>query len=395
MPKRTFWVLILILLVLAGFSACSGTQQSARRPSGASTATRTPRPTWTPMLGGVIVATPTLDPTRYPGLQVPTPLPATPQQVVLGSSDAIVVPVGPASASGVQTVVVIIVTATPPPSPTPTPMPPTDTPGPTETPGPPTVTPTPSQTPLPPVIVKVKSDKTSVRTGPGLGYPLVAQLAAGTEITVVGRNRAGTWWQVCCVNGSDVWIADSMVTATGPIYSVAEAANVPPPPPPPPTRAPPPTVAPTPTFAWPFRAETVQSYPSTGENILRLNAKVYDGSTTLWGYKLRVRRLSTGQEWFSKGSLTGLDYEVVQFPTDGKRVQSTTNECRVITRPGLQCVSYNVKWDSYQVSAPPGDDVWEISLTNNGEDQTLSAPVRVETHAADPRWYYIVFTSRP
>jgi uncharacterized protein YgiM (DUF1202 family) len=394
MPRRTFWALFLMLLAVSGLIACSGPQQSARRSSAATMPSRTPRPTWTPGLGGVSVATPTLDPTRYPGLELPTPLPATPQVIIPGSTDTIFVPVGPSNASGVQTVVVIIVTATPLPSPTPTPLPPTDTPGPTATPGPPTVTPTPSQTPLPPVVVTVKADKTSVRTGPGTGYPLVAQLAAGTEITVVGRNRAGTWWKVCCVNSTDVWIAASTVTATGPVYTVAEVTNIPAPPPPPPTKAPPPTVAPTPTFAWPFRAELVQPYPMMGENILRVDAKVYNGATTLWGYKLKIRRLSTGEEWLSNGSQTGLDYEVVEFPIDGLPVQSTTNECRVVRREGLRCVSYNVKWDSNQVSAPPGDDAWEVTVTD-GAGVPLSAPVRVETNAADPKWYYIVFTNRP
>jgi hypothetical protein len=245
------------------------------------------------------------------------------------------------------------------------------------------------------VVVAVKTDKTNVRTGPGQGYPMVAQLPAGTNITAVGRNRAGTWWKICCVNESDVWIADSMVTVEGPVWTVAEVTDIPPPPPPAPTKAPPPTVAPTPTFAWPFRAESVQSYPLAGDNILRVNAKVWNGSTTLWGFRLRVRRVSTGEEWLSNGSTTGLDYEITEFPLDGKGVQSTTNECRAMKREGLQCVAYNVKWDSNQVSASPGDDVWEISVANNGGDQTLSAPVRVETNAANPKWHYIVFNGRP
>jgi uncharacterized protein YgiM (DUF1202 family) len=393
MPRRTFGVLLVVLLMLAATSACSVNPRSASGSLATVGATRTPRPTWTPIFDGVSVATPTLDPTRYPGLQRPAPLPATPQQLVQGSNEPIFVPVGPSGGSGVQTVVVIIVTATPLPSPTPTPLPPTSTPGPTATPGPPTLTPTPSPTPLPPVAVTVKTDKATVRTGPSQGYPLVAQLSAGTEITVVGRNHAGTWWKVCCVNGGEGWIADSMVTATGPIYTVAEVANIPPPPP---TKAPPPTIAPTPTFAWPFRAETVQSYPSTGDNVLRVNAQVIDGAVPGYGYKLRIRRLSTGQEWFSSGSNSSdWDYEIVQFPFDGTIPQSTTRACREKKLEGLQCVAYNVKWDSNQVSAPPGDDVWEISLANRGEDQTLSAPVRVETHAADPKWHYIVFTNHP
>lgn len=388
MSRRTFGVLFTVLFGLSVVAACSGIGRSARG-SVAPTPTRTPRPTWTPALGGVSVATPTLDPTRYPDLQLPAPLAGTPQQVVEGSNSPIFVPVGPSGGSGVQTVVVIIVTATPPPPPTPTPLPPTSTPGPTDTPGPPTLTPTPSQTPLPPVVVTIKADKTNVRTGPGPTYPMVAQLPAGTEITVVGRNSAGTWWKVCCVNSSDVWVADSMVTVEGPVWAVAEDMNIPAPPPAPPTKAPPPTVAPTPTFAWPFRAASVQSYP--GDNVLRVNAIVYNGAVPLWGYKLKIRRLSTGEEWLSSGSTAGWDYEVIQFPKDGDRVVPSY-DCPLAKREGLQCVKYNVKWDSNQVSAPPGDDDWEVSLADGG-GQTISAPVRVQTRAADPEWHHIVFTN--
>jgi hypothetical protein len=243
------------------------------------------------------------------------------------------------------------------------------------------------------VVVTVKTDKTNVRTGPGQTYPLVAQLPAGTEITAVGRNRAGTWWKVCCVNGSDVWIADSMVTSEGPIWTVAEVTNIPAAPPPPPTKAPPPTVAPTPTFAWPFRTESLQSYPSPGDNLLRVNAIAYNGATPLWGYKLKIRRQSTGQEWLSDGSASSWSWEAIQFPEDGKPVVPSF-DCPVIRRQGLACVKYNLKWDSNQVSAPPGDDVWEVSLADGG-GQTISAPVRVETSAANPKWHHIIFTNSP
>jgi hypothetical protein len=187
-----------------------------------------------------------------------------------------------------------------------------------------------------------------------------------------------------------VWVADSMVTVEGPVWAVPEVTNIPAAPPAPPTKAPPPTVAPTPTFAWPFRAESVQSYP--GDNILRVNAIVYNGAVPLWGYKLKIRRLSTGEEWLSGGSNAGWDYEVIQFPTDGERVVPSF-DCPVIKREGLQCAKYNLKWDGNQVSAPPGDDDWEVSLADGG-GQTISAPVRVQTRAADPKWYHVVFTLR-
>jgi Bacterial SH3 domain len=392
MPRRTFGVLFLVLLALTVLAGCSGNPRSARG-SAAATPTRTPRPTWTPARGGVSVTTPTLDPTRYPGVQLAAAAPATPQQLVPGSADTIFVPVGPSNGSGVQTVVVIIVTATPSPMPTETPLPPTSTPGPTFTPGPPTPTPTPSQTPLPPVVVTVQTDKANVRSGPGQTYPLVAQLPARTQITVVGRNRAGTWWKVCCVNGSDAWIADSLVTVEGPVWTVAEVTNIPAAPPPPPTKAPPPTVAPTPTFAWPFRVESTESYPLLGDNILRVNAKVYNGAVLLGGYKLRIRRQSTGEEWTSDPSMWGKPYwEAIEFPIDGKPVVPSF-DCETIRREGLRCIPYNVKWDSNQVSVPPGDDVWEVTLLDGG-GQPVSAAVRVETNAAAPKWHYIVFNNK-
>jgi hypothetical protein len=195
------------------------------------------------------------------------------------------------------------------------------------------------------------------------------------------------------VNGTDVWIADSTVTTEGPIWTVVEVTDIPAAPPPPPTKAPRPTITPTPTVSWPFRAESVQSYSREGENILRVDAVAYNGAVPLWGYKLKIRRLSTGEEWVSDGSQALWYWEPIQFPLDGKNVVPSF-DCPVIRREGLQCVKYNVKWDSNQVSAPSGDDVWEVSLADGG-GQTISAPVRVETRAADPKWHHIVFTNHP
>jgi hypothetical protein len=102
---------------------------------------------------------------------------------------------------------------------------------------------------------------------------------------------------------------------------VAEVANIPPPPPtpipPPPTLTP----APTPTFAWPFRVEgTVKEYPNPGNNYFRVDSIIYNGATPLYGYKLKIRKLSTGQEWLSSGSQTSWIWYVLQYPDDGKPV---------------------------------------------------------------------------
>jgi hypothetical protein len=239
----------------------------------------------------------------------------------------------------------------------------------------------------------VTVDNANVRQGPGQLYPSVTKLKAGTEVTVVGRNRAGDWWKICCVNGQDVWIADSVVEVAGPIWAVAEIVNVPPPPPtpiPPPPTA---TLAPTPTFAWPMRLEgAVKEYPNPGNNFFRVDGVIYNGSTPLYGYKLRIRKTSTGQEWFSDGSQTSWIWYVLQYPNDDKPVNVPV-DCPN-PRKGLLCVRSNVKWDSNSVQTPLGDDVWEVTATDGG-GKPLSTPVRITTSSTNPKWYHLVFTSAP
>jgi len=344
------------------------------------------------MPAAIRVATPTLDVTQFPGLATPlasrTAVLSTPQQLVPGSDVTVFVPQPSAGAPVVQTVVVIIVTATPVPPPTGTPLPPTGTPPPTATPGPPTATPTAANTPLPPVVVKVSVDKANVRQGPGTAYPVVTQLDADTEVTVVGRNHAGDWWKICCVNGADVWIADSVVKVEGPLWLVPEATGIAPPPP---TAAPTNTPAPTPTYAWPFRAESQpEAYP-LGQNYFQVNAVIYNGATPLWGYRLRIRKLSTGQEWLSDGSQSYWQWIVIGWPDDGKPV-NPSKDCPS-PRKGLLCLKSNVKWDSNWAGVPLGDDVWEITATD-GAGNPVSSPVRVHTSVANSKWYYMVFTSR-
>lgn len=398
MHKRTLGVLLGSILLLAlGVLGCSVTNFIARAPAVTVTPTRTPRPTWTPASGGFQVATPTIDATRFPAAaqtaQAAAVNGATPQVFVPGGQGNIFVPVPAGSGGGIATLVVVIVTATPQPTPTFTPGPPTAPPPPTFTPGPPTATPTRTGTPLPPVTVKVKVDKSNVRQGPSQSYPVITRLDLGTEVTVVGRNSAGTWWKICCVNGQDVWIADSVVEVTGPLWAVPEVTNIPPPPPtpiPPPPSA---TPAPTPTYAWPFRLQgAAQEYPNTGNDFFRVDAVIYNGATPLYGYKLRVRKASTGQVWLSEGSQTSWSWYVLQWPTDGKPV-NTGIDCPN-PRKGLLCLKSNVKWDSNLVQMPAGDDVWEVQATDGG-GQPLSLPVRLTTSITNPKWYYVVFTSLP
>jgi len=396
MRKRTLAVLLGSFMLLAlGALGCSVSSFVARAPALTVTPTRTPRPTWTPAGGAFQVATPTIDATKFPfAAQTSQAGNSTPQVVVAGGNGPIFVPVPPGGVGGVQTVEPVIVTATPPPAPTATPGPPTQPPPPTFTPGPPTATPTNTGTPLPPVTVKVTVDKANVRQGPSQFYPLVTKLDAGTNVTVVGRNRDGDWWKICCVNGQDVWIADSVVQVNGPIWAVVEVTDIPPPPPtatrPPPTATP----APTPTFAWQFALQgKVDEYPNPGNNYFRVDAIIYNGATPLYGYKLRIRKQSTGQEWLSDGSQTSWFWDVLQYPNDGKPVNVSV-ECGGSSRKGLLCVKSNEKWDSSPIGVPSGDDVWEITVTDGGGKQ-ISAPVRITTSVANPKWYHLTFTGRP
>src|SRR5512146_2705044 len=83
MRKRTIGLLAAALLVLVlGVLSCSISQVLATRMSPTAVPTRTPRPTWTRQRSGLAVATPTLDATRYPNVQLPPAAPvamATPQ----------------------------------------------------------------------------------------------------------------------------------------------------------------------------------------------------------------------------------------------------------------------------------------------------------------------------
>jgi uncharacterized protein YgiM (DUF1202 family) len=395
MHKRTLAVLLGAILLLAlGSLGCAASRLISREPAVTVTPTRTPRPTWTPVGQVFQVATPTLDATRYPGVALPGAVESTPQVLVPGSSGPIFVPVPAEGVTGVQTLVVVVVTATPQPTQTWTPGPPTLTPQPTFTPGPPTATPTATGTPLPPVTIDVTVDKSNVRQGPGTAYPVVTRLDIGTQVTVVGRNRNGDWWKICCVNGADVWIADSVVKVEGPLWAVTEISNVPAPPP---TQPPPPTPIPTPTYAWPFRVEgRVQEYP-LGQNYFRVDAVIYNGATPLYGYKLKIRKTSTGQEWLTTGSQTTWIWYVLQYPDDNKPVNPSI-DCPIPrkgpTQP-LLCVRSNVKWDSNGVGVPMGDDVWEVTVTD-GAGTPISQPARIPTSGGSAsKWYHIVFTSRP
>lgn len=110
-----------------------------------------------------------------------------------------------------------------------------------------------------PALAIVTSPIINVRTGPGTDYDLAGEAERGAELTILARDPAGEWFQVCCVNGQNVWVAAFLVETQGPVEGVAVAQNISAPPPTstpapiPPTNTPAPaqpTNTPAPSFAF-------------------------------------------------------------------------------------------------------------------------------------------------
>ncbi|MEM7128548.1 MAG: hypothetical protein AAF702_19600 [Chloroflexota bacterium] len=117
-----------------------------------------------------------------------------------------------------------------------------------------TATGTPTITPTPFAIVQ--TGLVSLRSGPGVQYPLVAQLGPGIPISIVGRNNENNdWYQLCCITLANqagpppppttVWVPAQGVRVINDTTNVTIAGA---PPPPAPTPTLPPTVTPTPTI---------------------------------------------------------------------------------------------------------------------------------------------------
>ena len=134
-----------------------------------------------------------------------------------------------------------------------------------------------------------------------------------------------------------------------------------------------------------------QQYPF-GQNFFRVDSVIYNGATPLWGYKLRIRNVTTGETWLSDGSEASWRWDVLQYPTDGRPFNPNV-DCQS-GRQGVLCLKSNVKWDGNLVGTPMGDGAWEVTATD-GAGNPLSQPVRLNTSATDSKWYYVVFRSNP
>ena len=147
---------------------------------------------------------------------------------------------------------------------------------PTDTPVP-TIPPTPTETPTP--FVLVESGMVALRTGPGLQYPLLAQLGPDIPVAIVGRTEDGAWLEICCISGQTAWVVSTHVSVHNDISSVQIGMAEPPPTPTPtplPTETPTPLPTPTATLAPFERAIGPQFFPTSNEYIT-IWAKIYIG----------------------------------------------------------------------------------------------------------------------
>ncbi len=175
-----------------------------------------------------------------------------------------------------------------------------------------------------PALAIVTSPVVNVRSGPGTNYDLAGQAERGAELTILARDAAGEWFQVCCVNGQEAWIAAFLVETQGPVEAVAVAQNIPAPPPtaipapaaPTNTPAPAqPTQPPAPSFAF-AKFGDVLPRQSSNQVVTFFGALFnQDASGMVGGYKLVIEgpagRAESDFGAFTQNGDPGLESEFI------------------------------------------------------------------------------------
>lgn len=391
-PVHTGRLWIALLIFLAVSLGCSSLETIQRRPQ--------PTPLVGPIVGaqGQRFAAPTFTPTPVQAQIVMEITPA------VGDQPGVIV-VQP----GVDPLLVLPNTATPTDTPTATPTEPTATPTATET-GTPTETPTASATPSPtatstptPFVAILSGEQVTVRTGPGVRYPLVAQIDGGIQISLVGRNTVGDWLKVCCVNGGDVWLPATHVTVQGDLSALALVVAEPPPTP---TETSTPTPTPTATpYIYPFTVAEGPVFMPTNNGFLTIWVQVFAGSAPtalpLEGYSLqisfegfeRANTLGFGVsrgEWAYNKDVTApvqvrhaynYKYEYKPYP----------DECVPIYAP-QRCSNY-LENRNEQIKAL-GNGTWTVIL-RNGEGKQMAEPFLFVTNTgSNLREIFIAWVQR-
>ncbi len=273
---------------------------------------------------------------------------------------------------------------TPEPSPA---VPPTETPTLAPTPtqsATPSPSPTATITPTPTPFIVLDSGLASLREGPGVEFPLVAQLGPDIPITIVGRNTEGTWYQLCCVNGASVWVAANSVRTVNDTSAIPLIAGATPPTPTwTPTATPSPTITPTPTSTpYPFEVAIGPQFFPTNNDFLTIWAKLFVGTPPLEepaeGYYLTVlfegfERLPTNEREQSRP-----DFDFSASQGAGNRV--AYNLKYEYTPPDPTSLDPNSKLTRLDLV---GTGKWTVFVSDGAGNQ-LSPEVTFDTQPANP-----------
>lgn len=243
---------------------------------------------------------------------------------------------------------------------------------------PPPPTPTPSPTPQPEVVVA--NPRVNVRSLPGEEAPVLGQVLNGERLSIVGRNQAGDWWQVCCFQGNNVWISAEVVQAVGPLEQVALSPDLPTATPVPPQATPTPETAAAATTPQPAASAGDTTFSQTSETFpfnqdyFRVAARIEDAAgAPLAGYYLRVLNETTGQQWVSN-------------PSD---------DVWQVTAPNAAFADYrqaNALFDT-RGKTPLAANAYAVWLID-GRGRQLSPIVRLAQTDDEFQWLYVVFTGQ-
>lgn len=162
--KARYWSLAIVLILVNYIIFSALFTRLMQSDFGGGLATRTPVPTFTPAPADPIVIVPTPIPVTPPPTATSTPVVASAAETNASSSETL-----PASA--------------PPANSAPQPQ-------------------------------LVAPGAVNIRSGPGLNYNVIGTLNANTAMPVVGRNAAGSWWQINMPNDVRGWVAGSVVSAS-------------------------------------------------------------------------------------------------------------------------------------------------------------------------------------
>jgi CRP-like cAMP-binding protein/uncharacterized protein YraI len=83
-----------------------------------------------------------------------------------------------------------------------------------------TKVPSPAATPSVPTRARITGDGLQVRVGPGTAYEVIATLAEGDEVDVLGRDDMGDWVKVGLDSGEEGWVAAEFVDVGGNLKAV-------------------------------------------------------------------------------------------------------------------------------------------------------------------------------